>query len=55
MNTEEKYPKDFQEFLAEFKDEEACRRYLFDMRRPNSFICPKNARMKQSIGSHHKT
>jgi len=38
---EEKYPKDFQEFLAEFKDEESCRRYLFDMRWPDGFVCPK--------------
>jgi len=38
---EEKYPKDFQEFLELFKDEEACRRYLFDMRWSDGFICPK--------------
>jgi transposase-like protein len=41
MNTEEKYPKDFQEFLEQFKDEESCRNYLFEMRWPNGFICPK--------------
>ena len=35
---EEKYPKDFQEFLAEFKDEESCRRYLFEMRWTDGFV-----------------
>jgi transposase-like protein len=38
---EEKYPKDFQEFLEEFKDEEACGNYLFNMRWPDGFVCPK--------------
>jgi len=41
MKTEEKYPKDFQEFLEQFKDEESCRKYLFSMRWPHGFICPK--------------
>ena len=38
---EEKYPKDFQEFLEVFKNEEACSSYLFEMRWPNGFVCPK--------------
>ena len=37
----ENYPKDFQNFLEFFKDETACRQYLFEMRWPNGFICPK--------------
>ena len=41
MNTEKKYPKHFQEFLEQFKDEESCRKYLFDLRWSNGFICPK--------------
>ena len=41
MITKENYPKDFQEFLAQFKDEESCRQYLFEMRWANGFICPK--------------
>ena len=41
MNKEEKYPKDFQEFLVQFKDEDSCRQYLFEMRWPDGFICPK--------------
>jgi transposase-like protein len=38
---EEKYPKDFQEFLAVFNNEEACSSYLFEMRWPDGFVCPK--------------
>ena len=41
MNTEEKYPKDFQDFLAQFKDEASCRSYLFEMRWSNGFQCSK--------------
>ena len=40
MDAEVKYPKDFQEFLEQFKDEESCRKYLFEMRWPNGFVCP---------------
>ena len=39
--TQYKYPRDFQEFLAQFKDEDACRKYLFEMRCPDGFACPK--------------
>jgi len=41
MNEVEHYPKDFQEFLSQFKDEEDCRNYLFEIRWPNGFVCPK--------------
>ena len=41
MIAEEKYPNDFQEFLVQFNDEDSCRHYLFEMRWPNGFICPK--------------
>jgi len=37
----ENYPKDFQDFLKVFKDEAACRKYLFEMRWANGFVCPK--------------
>jgi transposase-like protein len=43
MKTVENYPKDFQEFLELFKDEASCRKYLFEMRWPNGFICPQCA------------
>jgi DNA-directed RNA polymerase subunit RPC12/RpoP len=39
----EKYPKDFQEFLAQFKSEDDCWDYIFEMRWPDGFICPKCA------------
>jgi len=38
---EERYPKDFQEFLEVFKDEDACRKYLFEIRWPEGYVCPK--------------
>uniref|UniRef100_UPI0025DBB729 IS1595 family transposase n=1 Tax=Proteiniphilum sp. UBA5384 TaxID=1947279 RepID=UPI0025DBB729 len=38
---EEQYPKDFQEFLAQFKDEDSCYSYLFEMRWPDGFRCSK--------------
>ncbi len=37
----EHYPKDFQEFLMQFKTEDDCWNYLFEMRWPNGFACPK--------------
>jgi transposase-like protein len=40
MNTEQ-YPENFMEFLEQFKDEEGCRKYLFDIRWPSGFHCPK--------------
>jgi transposase-like protein len=41
MAIKEQYPKDFQEFLTLFKTEGDCWQYLFDMRWPDGFICPK--------------
>jgi transposase-like protein len=41
VDTEAKYPKDFQEFLEQFKSEDACRNYLFEMRWKEGFVCPK--------------
>jgi transposase-like protein len=37
----ENYPRDFQEFLKVFKDEDACRKYLYEMRWSEGFVCPK--------------
>ena len=39
MNEAEKYPKDFQEFLAEFPDEKSCWQYIIDMRWPEGYVC----------------
>ena len=41
MSSESNYPKDFQEFLEKFKDEESCRNYLYGLRWPDGFSCPK--------------
>jgi transposase-like protein len=41
MTTTANYPKDFQEFLSKFKNEEACWNYIFEIRWPNGFVCPK--------------
>ena len=41
MIINEHYPKDFQEFLHQFKTEEDCWNYLFEIRWPNGFQCPK--------------
>lgn len=37
----EDYPKNFQEFLSRFQTDDDCRDYLFAMRWPNGFHCPK--------------
>lgn len=37
----EKYPKDFQEFLSQFKGEDDCWDYIFELRWPEGFSCPK--------------
>lgn len=39
MNKEEKYPKDFQEFLSDFPDEKSCWQYIIDMRWPEGYVC----------------
>ena len=41
MNHKERYPKHFQEFLAQFRNEEDCWNYIFEIRWPNGFVCPK--------------
>jgi transposase-like protein/Zn ribbon nucleic-acid-binding protein len=41
MPRKETYPKNFQEFLEYFKTEDDCWNYLFTMRWPDGFICPK--------------
>lgn len=41
MSNNEHYPKDFQEFLLRFKSDEDCWNYIFEVRWPNGFVCPK--------------
>jgi len=38
---EEQYPKNFIEFLDQFKDEDSCRNYLFELKWSEGFHCPK--------------
>jgi len=41
MAKKESYPKDFQEFILQFKTEDDCWNYIFEMRWPGGFSCPK--------------
>ena len=54
MNIEEYYPKDFQEFLAQFPDENACCRYLIDVRWPEGYVCSKCQSRKYWLTAKHK-
>ena len=40
------YPRDLTEFEARFASEEACRQYLFSLRWPDGFRCPRCGREK---------
>lgn len=53
MKDDEKYPKDFQEFLYQFKNDNDCWSYLFQMRWPAGFICPKCRKGKYWITGKH--
>ena len=35
------YPMTFHEFIKQFPDEKHCREYLYKLRFPNGFVCPK--------------
>jgi len=40
------YPMTFREFINRFSTEEQCRKYLYDLRFPGGFVCPKCSNMK---------
>lgn len=42
----EDYPRDLTQFEARFATEEACRQYLFHLRWPDAFRCPRCGREK---------
>jgi transposase-like protein len=42
----EDYPRTLPEFERRFADEDACRRYLFALRWPDGFVCPRCAGSK---------
>ncbi|MCD4664099.1 MAG: IS1595 family transposase [Bacteroidales bacterium] len=54
MELEEKYPKNFQEFLAQFPDENACWHYLIDTRWPQGYVCSQCQSMKYWLTAKHK-
>jgi len=54
MNIEEKYPKDFQEFLSQFPDEKACWQYLIDIRWANGYVCSRCKSDKYWLTAKHK-
>jgi len=50
----EKYPKDFQEFLSQFPDENSCWHYLMDTRWPEGYVCSECKSGKYWLTSKHK-
>jgi len=54
MKIDEKYPKDFQEFLAQFSDEKACWHYLIDVRWKDGYVCPQCQSKKYWLTAKHK-
>jgi transposase-like protein len=42
----EEYPMTFDEFTKRFATEEQCREYLYQLRFPNGFVCPKCQNVK---------
>lgn len=42
----EDYPRTIEEFEAKFSSEEACREYLFQLRWPEGFRCPRCSHSK---------
>lgn len=51
---EESYPKDFQEFLNQFSDEESCLQYLMKIRWKDGYACSNCQSKKYWITSKHK-
>lgn len=54
MEIEEKYPKNFQEFLVQFPDERACWEYLIEMRWSEGYTCQHCQSGKYWLTSKHK-
>lgn len=54
MNDEEKYPKNFQEFLVQFSDENACWHYLIETRWPEGYVCSQCQSKKFWLTAKHK-
>jgi transposase-like protein/DNA-directed RNA polymerase subunit RPC12/RpoP len=54
MKVEEKYPKDFQEFLTQFSNENACWDYLIEIRWPEGYVCSQCKSIKYWLTAKHK-
>jgi len=54
MKKEEKYPKNFQEFLLQFPDERSCWLYLIDIRWSEGYACPDCQSGNYWLTSKHK-
>jgi hypothetical protein len=54
MKSSENYPRDFQEFLAQFPDERSCWHYLIGIRWPVGYICSACKSEKYWLTSKHK-
>jgi transposase-like protein len=50
----EKYPKDFQEFLSQFPDENSCWHYLMDTRWPEGYVCSQCKSREYWLTAKHK-
>lgn len=53
MKNKEIYPKNFQEFLVQFRTEEDCWNYIFNLRWPDGFICPQCNNSKYWLTDKH--
>ena len=54
MIEKEKYPKNFQEFLAQFPTEKACWQYLLEIRWTEGYVCQHCGSKKYLLTAKHK-
>jgi DNA-directed RNA polymerase subunit RPC12/RpoP len=54
MEKEELYPRDFQEFLKQFPDENSCWQYLISIRWTNGYVCSNCRSTKYWLTNKHK-
>jgi transposase-like protein/Zn ribbon nucleic-acid-binding protein len=54
MSITEHYPRHFQEFLEQFKNEDDCWNYIYEIRWPNGFVCPKCREQRKYWLTDHK-
>jgi len=54
MKKDEKYPRHFQEFLAQFPDERSCWQYLIDIRWSEGYVCQYCGSKRYWLTSKHK-